>query len=93
MLYRVMLFVPNPKEGGWSLARETIVGTVRAAELQSQSWLIPEFESDYGARVRRFPFVSVYKKRDGLPSKTDKVASFETPIHIVPSVGDLGWTP
>jgi hypothetical protein len=85
--YRVELWIPDPFANGWTLTRSerrrTLVGaSSRAAELVAKH---PITRTRY-IGPSRSRFVSI--KRDGR-----EVASAEPREFIVPSVGELGWTP
>lgn len=89
MTYCVELYTPLQSERGWALVDRRAVGTKRAADLCADALLRPHTrtETAYSARVTRGAFVQI-ETRDGRP-----VRGVDAPIHIVPSVGDLGVTP
>jgi hypothetical protein len=98
MLYRVTLYTPDQYERCYNATTTQIVGTRRAAELAAKSILAPYASSEtvYSARVTRKPYVTVeatFKIGRDLRASIGKVAEYEPAVHIVPSVGDLGWTP
>jgi hypothetical protein len=101
MLYSVTYWDKCTYEPGWYDTKRHIVGSKKEAEALANEWLGVANESLYGSRVNRRPFVSVSKcvrlreKGSGVRWYQDfnKVCDIEQPVNIVPSVGDLGYTP
>lgn len=101
MLYRITLWVPEKFDRALTPVKSEIVSTRRAAELTAKGWLPTAYETSYSARTTRQPCVYVQavkrvKVGPGQPSQyvtLGRSYSIETPIHYVPSVGELGYSP
>lgn len=102
MIYRVTLYAPDPYEPGWKFQRSWLVGTERAAELSALAALGTVFDSKHGYRVNRRAFCAVGPtvaetpgfRIAGANRRTDgHLYDIDQPVIIVPSVGELGWTP
>lgn len=86
--YLVEFWTPSKTERCWNLTRVERRRTFARAIARGEAMLAKHRsqETDYSARLTRLPGVSI--RRNG-----KEVAFVECPIDIVPSVGDLGWTP
>lgn len=97
MLYRVTLFKPHTHERCCLAVDSHVVGTLPAARLVASAMLKPlaRRETNYSSRVTRAPYVQITTCPFGTKSPLggSQVESVEAPLMIVPSVGDLGWTP
>jgi hypothetical protein len=93
MLYEVALYEPNPYERCHEVTRRFTVGSLKAAELAAKAILKPHarFETDYSARVNRYPWIEVVSKKSN--GDLQRVKTIEPSLTYVPSVGELGWTP
>ncbi len=93
MLYRVETWAPCTHESGWERQGIVqIVGTLAAAKRIASSFLAPHAASAswYGYQRGRFHFVEIqHIKAKKVVAKTQLDAS----VTIVPSVGELGYTP
>lgn len=100
MLYEVSLWVPNPYERCHEAKLTHIAASLRSAELWAKEKLGVAFETEYSAKVSRRPYVTAQAVKRFCPMSggreyrpVRKTVTFEQPIHYVPSVGDLGYTP
>lgn len=97
MLYRVTVYKPARGERYFYPADSRVVGNLKVAKLVAREALKPYAaqETTYSARVTRRPYVQIHKVPFGAnhPFGGGKVATVEAPVTIVPSVGDLGYTP
>lgn len=101
MLYRVSYWEPDPYAPGYNLVRSWIEGSRKTASVSIGDVLPPVFESSYGSRVNRRPFVQlspVRRFRSWNMAKAElrecgPTETIEQPVIIVPSVGELGYTP
>ncbi len=102
MLYMCKLYKHVYGEGYQLQEPVTIVGTKRAAELYAESVLPVQSETRYRETWKRHPWVTVHqvfeehgikKTRSGNYIQQDRITTHETPINIVLSVGEQGWTP
>lgn len=92
MLYKVTLWTPLKHEPGWeNIGLTHIVGTEKAAKALASNWLAPykRYETWYSRR-NRTAFVELKKVVKG--AVVEKF-TIEPVTVIVPSVGELGWTP
>jgi hypothetical protein len=91
MLFRVKLYTANRYEPSHDLTDTRVVGTVRAAELCAEALLAPHrvhtTRDCYHRDVGRAAYVTV-TDRDGIIRHMA-----DAPVTIVPSVGELGYTP
>lgn len=92
MLYEVVLFESDPYERGHRGTETRKVGSLRAAELLSESLLrsrpVVTTDGCYHRDVARGAWCGTFA-----PGKHRPVQTIDAPVHIVPSVGDLGWSP
>jgi hypothetical protein len=92
--YEVLLFVWDGSERCHSVTDRRIVGGKRAGELCARHLLrshtVVTTNGCYHRDTRHAAFVLV--SEPGKPL-TKPVASYDAPVDIVPSVGELGWTP
>lgn len=101
MLYRVTLWEPDPYAPGYNLVRSWIEGSKNVANIVVRDELGTAFESAYGTRVNRRPFAEITPvRRYKGPSMVrfelracGPTETVEQPFIIVPSVGELGYTP
>ena len=106
-LYRLDLWLPSESFRGATLAASYLAPNLAAAERRAEELLEPHrrIETDYSARWGRAAEVEVSElgrpraragKRHGRRSSRPRGAlrlTIEAETVIVPSVGDLGWTP
>lgn len=99
MLYQVIHWGPSKTDRVYDRVQSQVVGTKKAAKALAESWLPPVYETLYSSRVTRLPYVQVYevsgteRDREGRRIRGKSIAVYDTPIRLVPSVGELGYTP
>jgi hypothetical protein len=87
--YIVTLFTPDPHAPAWNAAQSDATRTLSGAERVADTMLEPHAraETSYSARANRGAYVNIETAAGRV------VRTIEAPVRIVPSVGDLGWTP
>lgn len=97
MLYRVTVYKPQPRDRGY-VAIDSEVTSCRWSARRAAARLLRPFaraETNYSSRVTRGAFAEVHSVPFGAnsPFQGPRVETIEASVTIVPSVGDLGWTP
>lgn len=92
MLYQVILYKRDHLHGGHDATDIRSVGSVRAGELLGESLLrsLPcvTTNANYHRDTARASWVAIFA-----PNERRPVATVDAPVHVWPSVGELGWTP
>lgn len=94
-MYRYQLYTHDPYERCWNATGPVYLdGDLENVKRHVARMLPKEYDSEYGARRDRRPYVDV-KCRKGSRKEHgwEWFCTFETEVVIVPSVGELGWTP
>ena len=87
--YTVLLAVPSKYYGNWTLHTVGCYKTRESAVNRANHVLAKHPTVETRAKRERFPYGCEIVDR-----KTGKTVDIiEAPIHIVPSVGELGYTP
>ena len=90
-MYRYQLYTPDPYEPCWNATGPVYLdGSLENVKRHVARMLPKEYDSEYGARRGRRAYVRL-EKRNG--SQWEWHCTFDNEVVIVPSVGELGWTP
>jgi len=92
MLYRVTIYRPSQYERCFEARESWTCGNLKTAKLSAQFALPASNETYYSAKVNRLPYAEITESGPKLTTGKP-VDCVETPIHYVPSVGELGYTP
>lgn len=91
-MYKYTLWTPNKYQPYSEPVGCTYLdGNLANAKRHAHRMLGVAYETDYSARVGRRPYVDMYcRDKHG---QWHSMPCVEQPVHYVPSVGDLGYSP
>lgn len=92
MLYRVTIYRPNMYEPSYDATESFIACNLKQAEQAVSEKLGRTFESSYSYRRNRRPSAQLHSRKQGQPW-VRMHPDYEQEVIIVPSVGELGYTP